>query len=1158
MHILLIEVGGGADALEPAPAGEGPGDLRISVVKGLPAAREAIADEHDLVLLDVGSGGRVEEEAVAALRPVLGDRPLVLRASGDALRMAAGLAPRVDAVVPAGAVPPADLVPLLSGILARHRREPSTEARLAELEEQLRLERAARGDLLRSEERVRRVFEVASVGFAVTDLQGGFLYTNPAFCRMVGRSPAELNSLDFRSITHPGDLEESEEVLRRLREGARSHEVLEKRYLRPEGDPVWARSSVSMVRDRGGSPRQMVVVSEDITAQRIVLQRLMENERLLTIAGRMVQFGGWAVDLVDRTPHWSDQVCAIHGVPPGTRVTVDEAIAFYAPEWRPVIREAFERCATEGASFDLDLEIIPTSGGRRWVRAVGEAVRDGGGKVVRVQGAFQDISDRKRAEEELQASERRFREFAESMPLIVWSADREGRVDYITGAMSRYAGVDPADVVGEGWISLVHPEDVPRCVEAWGRSVSTGEPYALEFRLRREDGVYRWHLVRATPVRDGQGEVVRWYGSATDIDDLRTTTLKLRESEERFRTVARVTSDVLWDWDLTTDALWWGDGLEKTFGFDPGGAESDISSWTSRVHPEDVGRVLEGITRAIEGGDSEWRDEYRFQRADGSYARVRDRGSIVRDHAGRATRMTGGLSDESEWLESQARLQEQAELLDLARDAIIVRELDLTIASWNAGAERIYGWSRDEVLGRRSEEFLEMDPDVCAEALDACLREGEWSRELEQRRRDGSPVEIEARWTLVRDAAGEPRRILSIHTDITERRKLMAQFLRAQRLESIGTLAGGIAHDLNNVLSPILMAIALLKLELPEDEGIQEILSTIEGSARRGAEMVKQVLGFARGVEGQRLHVDLDRILDDLARVVRDTFPRGITFRKEVKAELWSPWGDPTQIHQVLMNLLVNARDAMPGGGTLVVNAENVRLDESYAAMSPDANPGRYVRISVRDTGTGMSPEVVDRIFDPFFTTKGVGQGTGLGLSTVQAILKSHGGFVNVTSEPGRGTTFRIHLPTEGGEGMEAPAVEAGGAEGQAPRGNGELVLVVDDEAAVRDITRQALEASGYRVVTASDGAEAVALCGRMAGEVAVVLTDLMMPIMDGPSTVRALRHIDPGLRIVASSGLSVGEGVEQVTEAGVRHFLPKPYTAESLLHILHQALRDD
>jgi CheY-like chemotaxis protein len=370
-------------------------------------------------------------------------------------------------------------------------------------------------------------------------------------------------------------------------------------------------------------------------------------------------------------------------------------------------------------------------------------------------------------------------------------------------------------------------------------------------------------------------------------------------------------------------------------------------------------------------------------------------------------------------------------------------------------------------------------------------------------------------------------------------------------MESIGTLAGGVAHDLNNILTPIMMAIDILQ-GLSTDPKARDILETIHLSAKRGADIVRQVLSFARGLDGERIEVQPKHLLKDLESIIKDTFPKDIRLQFLVPNDIWTILGDPTQVHQILLNLSVNARDAMPNGGALTIAVENCVLDEQYAAMHVQAKPGRYVKISVTDSGTGVPPDLIDKIFEPFFTTKALNKGTGLGLSTVMAIVKSHDGIVNVYSEPGKGTTFQVYLPaTESSS--EAQIEQAASA--NLPRGNGETILVVDDEASILTITEQTLQAFGYRVVTAMDGAEALSVYVQHRNEIAVVLTDMRMPVLDGPATIQALVRINPAVKIIAASGLNTNGGEAGVASAGVKHFLTKPYTAATLLKTIRTIL---
>ncbi len=498
------------------------------------------------------------------------------------------------------------------------------------------------------------------------------------------------------------------------------------------------------------------------------------------------------------------------------------------------------------------------------------------------------------------------------------------------------------------------------------------------------------------------------------------------------------------------------------------------------------------------------------------------------------------------------RLQEQASLLDKAQDAIIVSDLDRTVTYWNKGAERLYGWTPDEALGRGITELFPSGggPDEADPAYAGVMRTGEWTGELRSVNKSGRTVIVDSRFTLVRDRQGQAHSVLSISTDVSERRQLEQQFYRAQRMESIGTLAGGIAHDLNNVLTPIMMGVELLKdsVSHPTD---REILATIGASATRGAEMVRQVLAYARGLEGRRVEVKPADLVADIERIARDTLPKTIDIRTTVEPGLPPLLGDPTQFHQVLLNLCVNARDAMPAGGRLTIGAALVIVEAGDRSAGVDVPPGRYVKFEVADTGTGIAAEIVDKIFDPFFTTKEPGQGTGLGLSTSLTIVKSHGGQVHVVSEPGRGTRFEIYLPASthaGGESLTSDSAPR-------PSGGGHTVLVVDDEAAIRMIAQRTLEASGYRVLLASDGAEGVATFEANHRAIAAVMLDMTMPVLAGVPTIEAMARINGSVPIIAVSGIIANEQPARAASAQVKLFLPKPFTKETLLKALQQVL---
>ncbi|PLZ87521.1 hybrid sensor histidine kinase/response regulator [Fischerella thermalis] len=495
--------------------------------------------------------------------------------------------------------------------------------------------------------------------------------------------------------------------------------------------------------------------------------------------------------------------------------------------------------------------------------------------------------------------------------------------------------------------------------------------------------------------------------------------------------------------------------------------------------------------------------------------------------------------------QNEQKIREQAALLDVATDAIFVQDLDEKILFWNKAAEHLYKWKKEEAIGKKASElWQEKDLSKLQAALSILMKNPAWEGELQQITKTGQEITVESRWTLVKDFDNTTQCFLVVNTDITQKKLLESQFLRAQRLESIGTLASGIAHDLNNVLAPILMTAQLLESQL-NDERSKRLLPILINNAKRGANLVKQVLSFTRGMEGDRTLLQLKHIVREIQQVIRETFPKSIDVSTSIPPSLWTIYGDATQLHQVLMNLCVNARDAMPNGGTLTICAENFLVDENYARMHLDAQVGAYVAITVADTGVGIAPEIIDRIFEPFYTTKEFGKGTGLGLSTVLGIVKSHGGFVSVYSEIGKGSQFKVFLPAQQTpESLEEPEKEL-------PTGNGELILVVDDEDSIRDITKTSLETHNYKAITASDGIEAIALYAEHRDEISVVLTDMLMPSMDGLTTIRTLKKINPNVKIIAVSGLASTEKVNAAADIGVKAFLSKPYTAKQLLQTI-------
>jgi PAS domain S-box-containing protein len=571
--------------------------------------------------------------------------------------------------------------------------------------------------------------------------------------------------------------------------------------------------------------------------------------------------------------------------------------------------------------------------------------------------------------------------------------------------------------------------------------------------------------------------------------------------------------------------------------------------WAQSLHPEDRARAVN--VRAKSLTEEGYSVEYRIRHKDGSYHWVEDNNRVVRDPSGSPTESVGVWTDITERKQAEEQLREQTDIINRAPDAIVIRNFkDEKVTFWNKGAEQLYGWSAHEALGKSIGELIVAEPRDRAAALKLLVSAGEFYGELTQRARDGRNIVVESRETVIRNPDSAPRSVLIINTDVTEHKKLETHLLRSQRLESIGTLASGVAHDLNNILTPILVCAEMLKSNPARPDG-PDLLSMIEESGRRGANVVKQVLTFARGVEGDRVLIKPSHLVQEMIDVAQKTFPKAIEIAGRYHEDIWSIKCDPTQLHQVLLNFCVNARDAMPNGGSIIIGAENFHVDEHYASMTPGASPGPHVMLRVTDTGTGMSRATMDKIFDPFFTTKEIGKGTGLGLSTALGIIKSHSGFISVYSEPGSGTTFKIFLP--------AQVSEADSRKSEilleSLNGNNEQILVVDDEPGILRVTKMILEQHNYRVISVNDGVDALAAFAQQRASITAILTDIMMPYVDGVALVRAVRKMDPNMIFIASTGQGEEARISELQALNVTNILAKPYDTEKLLSTLKLAL---
>jgi len=998
-------------------------------------------------------------------------------------------------------------------------------------------------ELIVSERSYRRLFEAARDGILILDVGSGrIVEANPFIATLLGLSPEEMIGKTVGELSPFKDIESNQLMLEKLqRQG----------YVRYEDLPLEAidghKIDVEFVCNvyEVGNKEVIQCNIRDITERKKAEQKLkllstcvarLNDVVVITEAAPLDDPGPRVVfvnDAFERvTGYKTSEIVGqsprfLQGVKTDPRIVAEIRLAL---ELRQPIRRQIINYKKDGTEYWMDIDIVPIFGA--------------GGQCTHFAAIERDITEAKVIEAQLLWKTAFFEAQVNSALDGIIIVDSNG-IKLLENQRMADLWNPPKEILDDvdhrrrlKWVikQIKNPEvfaDKVAYLYAHPDAISRDE-------LELINGKFFDRYTAPVIGRDG-----RYFGriwAYRDITERKQAEAALWASEARYRTLFECAPDGILIGDSEGYYLDGNASMCRMLGYTL--AEMIGLHASDIVVQEDVPHIaptLDAIKR-----NTDYQREWQFRRKDGSTFAVEIIATAMPDG-----NMLGMVRDLSERKQVEETILEQAALLDEAQDAIFVRDLDHRMTYWNKGAERLYGWTLEETLGRNVCDLIYPNPVKLAEINDLILNDGGWHGELQNYTKDKREITVEARFTLIRKKDGNAKSILAIITDTTEKKKMEIQFMRTQRMESIGTLAGGIAHDLNNILAPIMMSIELLK-EMSENPKAASILKTIEVSARRGADIVRQVLSFSRGLEGERVEVQPAHLLKDLEIIIKDTFPKDIRLQFFIPSDTWTILGDPTQVHQIVLNLCVNARDAMPDGGSLTIAVENSVLDAQYVAMHSQAQAGRYVQISVADSGAGMPPEVIERIFEPFFTTKGVNKGTGLGLSTVMAIVKSHGGIVNVYSELGRGTTFKVYLPaTENpSEGYDKLIQLV-----DLPRGSGETILIIDDEASILTITSQTLEAFGYQVLTATDGADAVGIYAQQRDRIAVVLTDMAMPIMDGAATVHALRRVNPNVKIIAASGLDANGGMSKGPKANVKYFLAKPYTAETLLSTLRTVL---
>ena len=893
----------------------------------------------------------------------------------------------------------------------------------------------------------------------------------------------------------------------------------------------------------------LLVYFRDITERREAEEKLRESEeRFRQLAEQFNQVFWFTALDPERVLYVSPAFESIWGV------TAEELyrnprlwVATIHPDDQERVHQAFEKLISQEADeFDTEYRIFNQQGAIRWIHDRGVAIRDQEGRAYRLSGIAADITTRKQIEEQLRHSEDQYRDLVENGGLLIGTHDVNGKILTVNQMVAQFCGAaGPEELIGQSVSEFMPAEDRPAFQSYLNEVLSTGQARGI-MKAVAATGEVRFIGYENSLRQDGPVPLIRCIGR--DITAQVQAREELHLSEERFRSLSDSSPIGIWHTDTQGRCLYTNRRWQEISGLSR--EESLGEGWQRAIHPDDRARALAEWQQAV-SEETELEREFRVITPSGEVRRIHCRSSPVRSEDGQVTGYVGTDEDITARRLDEERLREQARLLDQAHEAIIALDPEGCVHYWNRGAERIYGWQADEVLGRNiSAEVFQSELPAFNSHRREFLAHGEWAGELRQLTRDGREITVESRWTLVRDDAGKHQSTLIINTDVTEKKRLEIQFLRAQRMESIGALSSGIAHDLNNLLSPMLLVEHILEKRFTDAES-QRLLKTLLSSIKRAGDLVRQVVAFARGAGSEKVSLNPQYLLRDIEQLLRETFPKSIELRCPYEKHPWAIRGDATQLYQAIINLCVNARDAMPDGGRLILAAENVTLDEAHASLIPGGRPGRFICLSVTDTGSGIPLEIRDQIFDPFFTTKQPGQGTGLGLSTVRRIVKGHNGFIRVDSSLITGTRFSIFLPAD----ESLLSLETTGEQSDLPVGHGELILVVEDEAAIREVTRETLETYGYRVLTASNGAEAIALHERHASQVRIVLLDLVIPQMDSQAVIRTLRQRNPQCAIIATTGLRLPEPGSEHPLPLISRYLQKPFTAEKLLRTLAEIL---
>ncbi len=989
----------------------------------------------------------------------------------------------------------------------------------------------------------------AANAILITDRDGSIEWVNPAFSALTGYSLTEAVGKNPRDLVNSG--KHDRDVFQNLWETILAGRVWRGELVnrRKDGTLYPEEQTITPVLGANGEVAHFVAIKWDLTERNLASQMVRVSREQFQAVFEQAAVG---MVIAEGTEQRFLNVNRCFGTMLG--YTRDELLHLTPRDVTHPDDIAADNDQMQQMSFGIVREFAREKRYRRkdgsylWGKAFVAPLTPSESKTTRQIVVIEDISARKQAEEALRQSQERFRLLFECLPEGIFSVARTGAVTSLNPAFERITGWPPAGWLGRPFAELIHPDDRARAGELFQMALDGKPTPMVELRVLTAAGGFR-HVEFTGFANQLEGDRTEVQGIGRDITERKQAELDRYNAEIRYRMLFEHSPDGIVILDPETARFVdFNETAHRQLGYSR--EEFARLSISDLDIDETSNQTRSHIAKISQKGRSDFETRHRTRQGE-----IRDIHVTAQ-----STEMLGRPVYHCVWRDiterklAERQLRQQGEILSKSHEGVMIVDLANKVTLWNHAAEELFGWTAAETLTRPPEQLLGIEDLGAVSMLHATVeRDGFWNGELRGQARDGRKIIIDCRTTLIRNEAGQPVARLNILADITEKKQLEEKYLHAQRLESLGMLAAGIAHDLNNVLAPILFAAPLLRKSVSSPRDLK-ILDTLEQSGERGTNLVKLILGFAQSASGEPRLTQLKHIARDVISLVEETFPKSIRLEHNIPADTWPILCNPTQIHQVLLNLCVNARDAMPQGGTLHIRAANRRLSVEEAGKIPGGRPGAWLMLEVADTGTGILPEVLQHIWEPFFTTKGAGKGTGLGLATVRGIVVTHHGFIELHTEAGRGTTFRVFLPAVENETAAAASVHPFAI----PEGHGELVLVVDDDKAVRDVVAAMLRRYNYRVLCCNDGVEALELFTANLNEFVLVITDVDMPKLGGAGLTRMLLQLRPDLRVLAISGLSQSAAdIASIPEARklAHAFLQKPFKFEDLLGAVHRLL---